>query len=273
MVAKGQEEEQAGVHEHHEVPPSPPETPSTTVKRDAKGYALPSTKKTDENNFYATVNITQKRMSQKKRNETGGTKDIAKTVEPQSPPPPSPPPPSPPPPVDPALVDDDIKHEPSVPPRLPQSEELVDPDKNEPPYAKVNKNRNTESDQPPPTAETDDEEIDPYAAVDIEVLRGDNVPQMQITTDREYDTIDNVMSPPPTHNPVNIMLSELEGDYACVRSDATISPLSGHQRVDPGTAAVTTAHDTQTPANTTAHRQMPNDERTATSSPEESTTL
>ena len=247
--------------------PSSPKTPSS-VKHDRKGYALPSTKKKEESG-YATVNLTQKRMSQRKKKETGGAENVAEKIKSQSPPPPTPPP------LDPEIVDEDIRLEPSVPPRLPQSEELVEPDKVEPPYAKVNKGKVADSDQPTATEETgdddDDEEIDPYAAVDIVVL-GAGVPEMQVTTtDREYDSIDNVMSPPPQHNPVNITLSELEGEYASVRSDAIISPMYTHRRPDPATNA---ANDTQTSTNTAtgaavaAHGRAPNDEHSITTSAE-----
>ena len=242
---KAQEVQQQQQQQQEEEPPSP-KTPSG-VKHDGKGYALPSTKRKEEE--YATVNLTQKRMSQRKKKETGGAENVAAAIKSQSPLPPSPPPP-----LDPEMVDEDIRREPSVPPRLPQSEELVEPDKVEPPYAKVNKGKVTDSDQPSATEEIggdDTEEIDPYAAVDIVVLSG--VPEMQVTTsDREYESIDNVMSPPPQHTPVNITLSELEGEYASVRSDATIYPP---------TNAVTTAHDSLTPTTTAAaaRGQTPND--------------
>ena len=249
------------------------------VQRDGKGYALPSTKRTSTGDSrYAVVNITQKKLSQRKNNGMGGT-EREPDVKSQSPPPSSPPPSSPPP-LDPELVDEDLKLEPSIPPRLPQSEELVEPEKNEPPYAKVNKKKVSESDQPSATAEipsttdeTGDDEIDPYAAVDLVVL-GNSAPEVQVASnDREYESIDNVMSPPSNRNPVNVTLSELEGDYACVRSDATI-PVS--QRRVPQTDAVTTAvHDSQTPVNTAAHGETQNTENTTTrlSSPEELTEL
>lgn len=251
------------------------------VKRDGKGYALPSTKRTSaSDNCYAVVNVTQKRLSQKKKKDMGGAKRDADVAKSQSPPPLSAPPSSPPP-LDPELVDEDLKVEPSVPPRLPQSEELVEPEKNEPPYAKVNKKKVSESDQPLATTEIpsttgetgDDDEIDPYAAVDLVIL-GNTAPEVQVRpSDREYETIDNVMSSPTDRNPVNVTLSELEGDYACVRSDATI-PVS--QRQDPQPVAVTTAvHNSQTPVDTAAHGETRNTENTTTrlSSPEELTEL
>ena len=243
------------------------------MKHDGKGYALPSTKKAEEN--YATVNLTQKRMSQRKKKQTTG--DGGNTaVTRESPIPPSPPP------LDPELVDEDMKTEPSVPPRLPQSEELVEatkveppyakvnklvePTKVEPPYAKVNKGKISDSEQPSGTEETGgDDEIDPYAAVDIQVLGG--VPVMQVTTEREYESIDNVMSPSSQQPPVNVVLSDMAGEYACVRSDATISPIPTHPMPDPSTGSVATAHDT--PANdATAQEQTPEDEHLANSSPE-----
>lgn len=263
---KTQEEEQGVPQEHHEASSSSPKTPSS-VKHDAKGYALPSTKKSNEES-YAVVNITHKRMSQKKK-DMGGTKNDPNAARSQSPLPPSPPPS-----IDPALLDEEDKHEPSVPPRLPQSEELVEPDKVEPPYAKVNKIRASQCEMPSAMAETGDdgneEEIDPYAAVDIIVLTNGSEMQATTSTTREYDTIENVMSPPADHNPVNVTLSELEGDYACVRSDATITPAS---RPHLETAAVSTTNDGQTPASAVAHEETSSDENTATRSITEYTQL
>ena len=266
------------LQDHDEQQPSSPQRTSSTVQRDGKGYALPTKRTSTSEENYAVVNLTQKRLSQRKKKEKGGAgkdTDVVKSLPESSPPPSSPPP------LDPELVDEDLKQEPSVPPRLPQSEELVEPDKNEPPYAKVNKKKVSESDQTSATAEvtstvdeSEDDEIDPYAAVDLLVM-GNGEPQTKVTpSDREYDTIDNVMSPPGNHNPpVNVTLSELEGDYACVRSDATIS---ASQRRYPGTDAVTTTvHDNQTPVDTAAHGETLNNENTTAtlSSPEELTEL
>ena len=271
MVGEVQDEEQ-GVQQQQqqqqqEEEPTSPRTPSS-VKRDGKGYALPSTKKTNEESHstkkrneesYAIVNLTQKRMSQRKKKETGGAENVAEVIKSQSPTPPSLPPP-----LDPEMVDEDIRLEPSVPPRLPQSDELIEPVKVEPPYAKVSKGKVSDSDQPPATEEAVGDEVDPYAAVDIIVLSGG---EMQVTTtDREYDSIDNVMSPPPQHAHVNVTLSELEGEYASVRSDATISPMPTHRTPDTATNAVTTANNSLTPTSTTAaapHGQTPNDEHSS----------
>lgn len=248
MLGEIQDEEQVQQQQQQEEEPNSPLTPSA-VKRDAKGYALPSTKNKKEEN-YAFVNVTQKRMSQRKKKEAGGAENVAEEIKSQSPLPPSPPPP-----LDPELVDEDMK-EPSVPPRLPQSEELVEPVKVEPPYAKVNKGKVTDSDRPSATEETVDE-IDPYAAVDIILSDGG----MQVTTtDREYESIDNVMSPQPQHTPVNITLSELEGEYASVRSDATILPMLTHQTLATATNTAATTDDTLSSTNTAAaHGQAPND--------------
>jgi len=260
-----QQEGEKELQQQQQQPPPSPKTPST-VKHDGLGYAIPSTN--NDKSTYATVNITQKKMSQRKKKETGGIRVDAEVVKPSSPLP-SPPPPSPPPPIDPKLVDEDIRHEPSVPPRLPQSEQLVEPDKLEPPYARVNKGRLADTEQPSTTTETgDDGDVEPYAAVDITIMRG--VPAKQITVDREYDTIDNVM--PTRHEPVNITLSEVEGDYATVRSDATISPMCSTQRLHPGTDTIAATHDNETPANTTAHGETPT-ERAMSKSPEELTEL
>lgn len=265
IMVVGETEDGQGVQQQqNEHLPSSPNTPSA-VKHDGKGYALPSTKK-NEDRVYATVDLVQKKLSQRKKKETKTNSETTKSL---SPPPasPSPPPPSPPPPIDPALLDDDIKSEPSVPPHLPQSEELVEPDKVEPPYAKVNKGKAKDTSQPSTTADTGDD-VEPYAAVNIVVVGG--TPGVQLTTDREYDTIDNVMSPPSNHAPVNVSLSELEGDYACVRSDATILPTTyGHHGPDPKTDHATAHHSTTA----AAHGQTPNIEHTTTTLAEENTEL
>lgn len=263
LVGDGMQQEE--LQQQQQQPPPSPRTPST-VKHDGLGYAIPNTGDKQLEN-YATVNNTRKKMSQRKKKETGGTRIDAEAVKSQSPLPPSPPPP-----IDPELVDEDIRHEPLIPPRLPQSEKLVEPNKSEPPYAKVNKGKVLGTEQASTTAETGgDGEVEAYASVDVTVICG--VPTVQIAVNREYDTIDNVMSP-THHEPVNITLSEVEGDYATVRSDATILPICDHWRPDPGTDTVVATHN-ETPANTTAHRAHGETpiEHTMTISPEEQSEL
>ena len=263
MQDRGHEvEQQRPEQQQQEEPLKSPKSPST-VKHDGKGYALPSTKKAEEN--YAIINLTQKRMSQRKKKQTtgdGGSAAVASE---------SPIPPSLPPPLDPDLVDEDMRTEPSVPPRLPQSEELVEPNKIEPPYAKVNKGKIADLEQPSGTEEYgDDDEIDPYAAVDIQVLGG--VPEVQLTTEREYDSIDNVMPPQPQQPSVNVILSDVEGEYACVRSDATISPIPTHPIPDPATGSVA-AHDTSADDTTATTRELAPDDEHSTNSSAEHTEL
>ena len=273
----------------------PPASPST-VKRDGKGYAIPSTKTAE--NYYATVNFNQKKMSQRKKETGRGTGNNVETVRHPSPSPPLPPP------IDPALVDDDIKCEPSVPLRSPLSEQLVEAHGKESPYAKVTKGK-VDSQPSPATAEGDDvepyaavdikvmrggelnvqvtsgvdreydtngqpspataegDDVEPYAAVDIKVMRGGEL-NVQVTSgvDREYDTIDNVM-PPTRHAHVGVTLSEVEGEYASVRSDAVILPTCDHQGSDPGTQPVATTHYTN-------DDQTPTPDRATTTSPEKS---
>ena len=236
----------------------------STVKRDGKGYAVPSkAKNKKDGQGYASVDLLQKRLSQRKKKEAAGGAKNDEGVKSQLSPQLSPSPvPSPPPSMDPDLVDDD---EPSVPPRLPQSDELIEPEKVEPPYAKVNKNKG-DATQSLITVEVDDGDVEPYAAVDIVVRSG--VSEIQPTTDREYDTIDTVMSPTADRPPVNVVLSELEGDYACVRRDATIATAYSHQGPDPGTGIIpTTSDDQQTPAyitsdGQTAHTRAQTEENT-----------
>jgi len=191
-----------------------PSTP-TSVKRDGLGYALPSTVKIIEpqqdkgESYYASVNITQKRLSQKKKKVTAKVKaDVIAT--PSGEPPPLPPA------IDPALVDDDIKTCPLTPPRLPESDELLETETSEHPYARVNKLASS-SDFPPRVENVDSDDVDPYATVDIAVTGRER--SVGLTMDREYDSIDNVMSPQES---CTVRISQIVGDYASVRSDATL---------------------------------------------------
>ncbi|XP_065897760.1 uncharacterized protein [Dysidea avara] len=213
-----QDQQQQQEQQQQEQPQQEVEQASTpsTVKRDGLGYALPSKTSVvkiaepQAESYYASVNITQKRLSQRKKQATANVKASVIATSSGEPPPL-------PPAIDLALVDDDIKTCPLTPPRLPESDELlVETETSDPPYARVNK-PSTSSDLPLNEENIDSDDVDPYATVDIAVTgREQNV---GLTMDREYDSIDNVMSP---QEPLTVHISQIEGEYASVRSDATL---------------------------------------------------
>lgn len=227
-----------------------PSTPSS-VKRDGLGYALPSRsnvvkivepKQDKGESYYASVNMTQKRLSQRKKQAIAKAKAEVAIVSGE--PPPLPPA------IDPALVDDDIKTCPLTPPRLPESDELVEPESSEPPYARVNKLAST-SDLPPNKENIDNDDVDPYATVDIAVTGRQRT--VGLTMDREYDSIDNVMSP---QEPFNVQISQIEGEYASVRSDATLHNSRATVMLQDSQGVLSASNDQTAPVNGQSHHQQ-----------------
>jgi len=250
-----------------------PTTPNS-VKHDSLGYALPSKNSVVQivepqqdkgESYYATVNMTQKRLSQRKKQATAKVKAaVIATVSDE--PPPLPPA------IDPALVDDDIKTCPVTPPRLPESDELLV--ETEHPYARVNKPATTSSSDLPPNENVDNDEVDPYATVDIAVTgRERNVEQ---TMGREYDSIDN-MFPQESRT---VRISQIEGEYASVRSDATLHDSRVTVTLQDSQGALSASqvpsHQTadQEPVNGQRHEQQttPTPQQTSGEVPAENTT-